>query len=84
MDEGGTGMTTNKRSKKTVKPKGGRGVILVWYTVQEAAGILKVHPDTLIRGMDAGDIPFKTVGQKSRRIPASWVHSTDQLRSGDA
>lgn len=39
-----------------------------YLTLKEAAELLKVSKNTLLRAIDRGDIPVITVGERTRRI----------------
>ncbi len=48
-----------------------------FYTIAEAAAILKVSEKTIRRALKSGRIPFFEVGPGSLRIPAAGLESFD-------
>lgn len=46
-----------------------------WFTVAEAAEVLRLHPESLRRAVRAGQVPGarRVLGGRTIRIPASYV-----------
>ncbi len=53
-----------------------------WLTLLQAARILGVHPATLRRWADAGEIPFLLTPGGHRRFAEAEIHKFEQERSG--
>jgi excisionase family DNA binding protein len=51
----------------------------VFYTVREAAALLRVTPDALRRAIRRGRVPVKRIGRGQNsiiRVPADWLMET--------
>ncbi len=61
---------TKKNTNYTALPE-------CYYTVKEAAHILKISADTIFHRTKAGTFPCRKIGRRVL-IPASFVHGDDQ------
>ncbi len=58
-----------------------------FYTVRETAQLLRVCPHTVIRMLDAGELPsvrFRGLRRVSRRALDAWIEAQEQDAAGQA